>query len=199
MNHPQCPHDISIDELFRQWELCKDKKEEMLFPVRFWMKTPPFISLLISLTLAACGGGVSRDSGKGDTLALADTIAMLSEVETMYVGDERPDSAVLEMFMCLPEFQERGVPLHLSLIGSNSNIPEDRVSLFNIATPEELFGGKRRFLEAEWTIDSTEYLRHIYPPFSPDGFQCHLRISYEILPDTLITVDTLYYHDGIEF
>lgn len=30
------------------------------------------ISLLISLTLAACGGGVGRDNGRGDTLASAD-------------------------------------------------------------------------------------------------------------------------------
>ena len=161
--------------------------------------TLPFISLLISLMLAACGGGVGRDNGRGDTFASADNIAMLREVETMYVGDERPDSAVLEMFMRLPEFLEHGVPEHLSLIGPNSTIPEDRATLFNIATPEELFGGKRRFLEAEWAVDSTEYLRHIDPPASPDGIQCHLRISYEILPDTLIPVDTLYYDEGFEF
>lgn len=30
MNPPKCPHDISIDELFRQWELCKEKKEEVV-------------------------------------------------------------------------------------------------------------------------------------------------------------------------
>lgn len=30
MNTPQCPHDKSIDELFRQRELCKDKKEEVV-------------------------------------------------------------------------------------------------------------------------------------------------------------------------
>ena len=149
--------------------------------------------------LAACGGGVGRDNGRGDTLASADVIAMLSEVEPMYVDDERPDSAVLEMFVRLPEFQQRGVPERLSLIEPNSAIPEDRVTLFNIATPEELFGGKRRFLEAEWAVDSTEYLRHADLPTSPNGFQCHLRISYEILPDTLIPVDTLYHHEGLEF
>ena len=154
---------------------------------------------LVFLMLAACGGGVGRDNGRGDTLASADNIAMLSEVETIYVGDERPDSAVLEMSMRLPEFQERGVPEHLSLIGPNSDIPEDRVTLFNIATPEELFGGKRRFLEAEWAVNSTEYLRHIDQSNSPGGAQCHLRISYEIHSDTLIPVDTLYHHDGIEF
>ena len=158
-----------------------------------------YISLLFSHTLAACGGGVGRDNGRGDTLASADVIAMLREVETMYVGDECPGCAVLEMFMRLPEFQERGVPERLSLIGPNSTFPEDRVTLFNIATPEEILGGKRRFLEAEWAVDSTEYLRHIDPPASPSGFQCHLRISYEILPDTLIPIDTLYHHDGIEF
>ena len=142
---------------------------------------------------------MGRDNGRGDTHASANVIAMLGEVETMYVGDKRPDSAVLEMLMRLPEFQERGVPERLSLIGPNSTMPEDRVTLFNIATPEELFGGKRRFLEAEWTVDSTEYLRHIDLPASPDGSQCHLRISYEIHSDTLIPVDTLYHHDGIEF
>ena len=42
-----------------------------------------FISLLISLMLAACGGGVGRDIGMGDTLASADAIAMLSKVETI--------------------------------------------------------------------------------------------------------------------
>lgn len=52
------------------------------------MKSFLFISLLISLTLAACDGGVGRDNGKGDTLASADAIAMLREVETMYIGDE---------------------------------------------------------------------------------------------------------------
>ena len=163
------------------------------------MKTIPFISLLISLMLAACGGGVGWDNGRGDTLASADTFAMLREVETMYVVEERPDSAVLEMCMRLPEFQQRGVPERLSLIGPNSTMPEDRITLFNIATPEKIFGGQHRFLEAEWAVDSTEYLRHIDQPASPDGSQCHIRISYEIFPDTLIPIDTLYHHDGIEF
>ena len=68
------------------------------------------MSLLISLTLVACGGGESRDNVRGDTPAPSDTFAMLREVETLYAGDERPDSAVLEMFMRVSEFKERGVP-----------------------------------------------------------------------------------------
>ena len=63
------------------------------------MKSLPFISLLISLMLPACCGGVGRDNGRGDTLASSDVIVMLRGVETMYVSDERPDSAVLDMFM----------------------------------------------------------------------------------------------------
>ncbi len=30
MESPKCPHDIANDELFRQWELCKDKKKEVV-------------------------------------------------------------------------------------------------------------------------------------------------------------------------
>lgn len=162
------------------------------------MKSLPFISLLIALTLTACGGGVGRDNGRGDTLASADTIAMLREVETMCVGDERPDSAVLVMFMRLPEFHRRGVPEHMSLIGPNSAIPEDRVTLFNIAAPEELFGGKRRFLEAEWAVDGNEFLIDADPPL-PKPSKGFLRIFYEILPDTLILDDSFYYDEDFEF
>ena len=162
------------------------------------MKCLLYISLLFSHTLAACGGGVGRDNGRGDTLASADVIAMLREVETMYVGDECPGSAVLEMFMRLPEFQERGVPERLSLIGPNSTFPEDRVTLFNIATPEEILGGKRRFLEAEWRADGNEFLSNADPPL-PNPSKGFLRMSYEILPDTLIPVDSFYYDEGFEF
>ena len=38
------------------------------------MKSLPFISLLISLMLAACGGGVRRDNSRGDTLIPIDTL-----------------------------------------------------------------------------------------------------------------------------
>ncbi len=30
MGSPKCPHDLVNDELFRQWELCKDKKKEVV-------------------------------------------------------------------------------------------------------------------------------------------------------------------------
>ena len=162
------------------------------------MKTLPFISLLISLMLASCGGGVGRDNGRDDTLASADVIAMLSEVETMYVGDECPGSAVLEMFMRLPEFLKRGVPERLSLIGPNSTIPEDRVTICNYASSEDIIGKKRRFLEAEWRADGNEFLSNADPPL-PNPSKGFLRMSYEILPDTLLPVDTFYYDEGFEF
>lgn len=103
-----------------------------------------FISSLISLSLAACSGGIGNDNGRGETLTSVDTVAMLHAAETMNHGDLRPDSAVLEMFMRMSELRQRGVPDHLSVIGI---IPEDRVTIYNIATPEDVFKGKRRFLE----------------------------------------------------
>ncbi len=160
------------------------------------MKALLFLSSFISLTLAACSGGAGKDNGKGDTLTSVDTVALLRAVETMYHGDLRPDSAVLELFMRMPELRQRGVPDHLSVIGI---IPEDRVTIYNIATPENVFEGKRRFLEAEWAIDSTEYINNAGLHDSPDNSQCHIRITYEILPASLHPVDTLYYHSGIEF
>ena len=159
------------------------------------MKSLPSISLLISLLLAACGGGVGRDNGRGDTLASSDGIVMLRGVETMYVGDERPDSAVLEMFMRLPEFQQRGVPEHLSIIGI---IPEDRITICNYASSEDIIGKKRRFLEAEWRADGNEFLSNADPPL-PNPSKGFLRMSYEILPDTLIPVDSFYYDEVFEF
>ncbi len=155
-----------------------------------------FISSFIFLSLAACSGGAGKDNGRGDTLTSIDTVAMLRAAETMYHGDLRPDSAVLELFMRMPELRQRGVPDHLSVIGI---IPEDRVTIYNIATPEDVFESKRRFLEAEWAIDSTEYLNNSELHDSPDNPQCHIRITYEILPASLHPVDTLYYHSGIEF
>ncbi len=38
------------------------------------MKSLPFISLLISLMLPACGGGVGRDNCMGSTLIPVDTL-----------------------------------------------------------------------------------------------------------------------------
>lgn len=159
------------------------------------MKGHLLISLLIYLTLVACGSVVGKDNGREETLATADTIAMLREVAAIYAGDERPDSAVLEMFMRLPEFKERGVPEHLSIIGI---IPEDRITLCNYASAEDILGKKRRFLEAEWTADGNEFLGDADPslPYPSKGF---LRTSYEILPDTLIPVDSFYYDEGFEF
>lgn len=56
-----------------------------------------FISLLFSLTFAACSGRGEKDNVQDDTPASSDTIAMLRKVETLYAADERPDSAVLSM------------------------------------------------------------------------------------------------------
>ena len=42
-----------------------------------------FISLLFSLSFAACGGRGEKDNVRGDTPASSNTIAMLREVETM--------------------------------------------------------------------------------------------------------------------
>ena len=161
------------------------------------MKELLFISLIISLTVAACGSGGGKANDIGDALICADTNALLREVETMYVGDERPDSTILVMFMRSPEFQERGVPDHLSLIGPNSTLSEDRVSLCNFITTEEIFGGKRRILEAEWVVGSCEFFVDAEPSLPPsNGF---LRVSYEIRPDTLILIDSFYYDEGFEF
>ncbi len=160
------------------------------------MKALLFISSFISLTLAACSGEMGKNNVRGDTLTSIDTVAMLRAAETMYHGDLRPDSAVLELLMRMPELRQRGVPNHLSVIGI---IPEDRVTIYNIATPEDVFEGKRRFLEAEWAIDSTEYINNAELHDSPDNSQCHIRITYEILPARLHPVDTLYYHSGLEF
>ena len=51
------------------------------------------MSLLVSHTLAACGGE-SRDNVRDDVLTSSDTIATLREVEPMYTGDKRPDFSV---------------------------------------------------------------------------------------------------------
>lgn len=163
------------------------------------MKGLLFISFLIFLMFVACNSGAGRDSDKNDDYTSADTIAVLRMVETMYSGDERPDSAILRRFVRLTEFQKRGVPEHLSLIGPNSIIPEDRIVLLNIATADEIAGDRRHFLESTWAIDSTEYIRNDATGLTPDGNPCHMTVRYELLPDTLLPVDTLYYHDGMEF
>lgn len=155
--------------------------------------------MLLSLIAVACNSGADKDNDKNDDYTSADTIAVLRMVETKYSGDERPDSAILRRFVRLTEFQKRGVPEHLSLIGPNSVIPEDRIGLLNIATADEIFSGRRRFLELSWSIDSTEYIANDATGCNPDGNTCHITIRYEILPDTLLPVDTLYHHDGMEF
>ncbi|MDE6009502.1 MAG: hypothetical protein K2G90_09885 [Muribaculaceae bacterium] len=144
--------------------------------------------------LNSCNIG-SKDTVRGDIPASSDTIALLRQVETMYDDDQRPDRAVLEMFMRVPEFKKRGVPEHLSIIGI---IPEDRVTLCNYASAEDILGKKHRFLEAEWSAYGNEFLGDADPPL-PNPSKGFLRMSYEILPDTLIPVDSFYYDEGFEF
>lgn len=160
-----------------------------------------WLIILFSIIASACNSGAGRDNDKNDdyTSTSADTITVLRMVETMCSGDERPDSAILRRFVRLTEFQKRGVPEHLSLIGPNSVIPEDRIGLLNIATADEIASGRRHFLESTWAIDSTEYIRNEATGLTPDGNPCHMTVRYELLPDTLLPVDTLYYHDGMEF
>ncbi|WP_290391990.1 hypothetical protein [uncultured Duncaniella sp.] len=158
-----------------------------------------WLMMLLSLIAVACNSGAGKDNDKNDDYTSADTIAVLRMVETMYSGDERPDSAILRRFVRLTEFQKRGVPEHLSLIGPNSVIPEDRIGLLNIATADEIGSGRRHFLESTWAIDSTEYIRNDATNLTPDGNPCHITVRYELLSDTLLPVDTLYYHDGMEF
>ena len=155
--------------------------------------------MLLSLIAVACNNGADKDNDKNDDYTSADTIAVLRMVETKYSGDERPDSAILRRFVRLTEFQKRGVPEHLSLIGPNSVIPEDRIGLLNIATADEIGSGRRLFLESTWAIDCTEYIHNEATDLTPDGNPCHMTVRYELLPDTLLPVDTLYYHDGMEF
>ena len=155
--------------------------------------------MFLSLIAVACNSGADKDNDKNDDYTSADTIAALRIVKTMYSGDERLDCAILRRFMCLTEFQKHGVPEHLSLIGPNSVIPEDRIGLLNIATADEIAGGRRHFLESTWAIDCTEYLRNEATGLTPDGNPCHMTVRYELLSDTLLPVDTLYYHDGMEF
>ena len=59
-------------------------------------------------------------------------------------------------------------------------------------------GKKRCFLEAAWHADGNEFLSNADPPF-PNPSKGFLRMSYEILSDTLISVDSFYYDEGFEF
>lgn len=154
------------------------------------------ISLLI---LTACGGNGNGQSADSPEATAADTIAMLREVGSRYAQANRPDSAILAAMLRLPDIQLRGIPEHIDAIGPNSVISEERIELLNIATADEIFSGSRRFLELSWPIDSTEYTANDATGSNPDGEQCHITLRYEILPDTLLPVDTLYHHNGEEY
>lgn len=159
--------------------------------------TPIFLSGLI-LLLTACGGNGNRQSADSPEATAADTIAMLLEVGSRYAEANRPDSTTLAAMLRLPDIHRRGIPEHIDVIGPNSVISEERIELLNIATTDEIFSGRRRFLELSWPIDSTEYIAKDVTGSNPDGNTCHITIRYEILPDTLLPVDTLYHHDGEE-
>lgn len=153
----------------------------------------------LMLLLTACGGNCNVRSDDSRETTAADTIAMLREVGSRYAQANRPDSATLAAMLRLPDIHSRGIPEHIDIIGPNSVISEERIGLLNIATADEIFSGRRRFLELSWPIDSTEYIANDATGSNPDGEQCHITIRYEILPDTLLPVDTLYHHDGEEF
>lgn len=115
-----------------------------------------------------------------------DTIAMLREVGSRYAQANRPDSATLAAMLWLPYIHRRGIPEHIDVIGPNSVISEERIELLNIATADEIFSGRRRFLELSRPIDSTEYTANDATGSNPDGEQCHITIRYEIHPETLL-------------
>lgn len=158
----------------------------------------------MALSLVSCGGNRSGDVRGIDsfTPTAADTIAMLRQMGDAYAdATNRPDSATLAAILRLPDIRRRGLPESIYVTGPGTIISEDRNGLCNIASPDDILEGRRRFLEIEWAVDSTEYLAATARDLlcNPDGEPCHLRITYEIVPDTLVPVDTLWYHDGIEF
>lgn len=154
------------------------------------------ISLLI---LTACGGNDNGQSADNREATDADTIAVLRVVGSRYAEANRPDSATLSAMLRLPDIHRRGIPEHIDVIGPNNVISEERIGLLNIATADEIFSGRRRFLELSWPIDSTEYTANDATGSNPNGNTCHITIRYEIRPDKLLPVDTLYHHDGEEF
>lgn len=163
----------------------------------FSMRT--ILSIISLLVLTACGGNGKRAIGLYSPEATAaDTIAMLRKVGSRYAQTSHPDSTTLAAMLRLPDIHRRGIPEHIDVIGPNSVISEERIELLNIATADEIFSGRRRFLELSWPIDSTEYIAKDATGSNPDGNTCHITIRYEILPDTLLPVDTLYHHDGEE-
>ena len=126
-------------------------------------------------------------------------IATLREVCSRYVGTDSPDSVTLAAILRLPDINRRGIPEYIDVIGPNSVISEERIGLLNIVAADDIFSGRHRFLELSWFIDSTEYTAHNATGSDPGGAQSHITVRYEILPDTLLPVDTLYPHDGEEF
>lgn len=156
----------------------------------------------MALLLSACGGNSANDTqGDGGAEAVVvDTAAMLRQIGPPYVNGNGPDSATYAAILRLPDLRRRGIPEYIDVIGPNSLFTEDRSGIYNMAG-YDIESGRRRFLEIAWSVDSVEYLsadpdNRLCPP---EGYPCHIRIWYEIRPDTLMPVDTLYYHDGIEF
>ncbi|MDO4320687.1 MAG: hypothetical protein Q4C34_08945 [Bacteroidales bacterium] len=155
--------------------------------------------IIFLLMLGACGGNGNVQSADRPAATAADTMVMLREVGSRYAGADRPDSATLAAMLRLPDIQRRGIPEHIDVIGPNSTISEERIGLLNIATADEIFSGRRRFLELSWPVESTEYIAHDATDGAPDGEPCHITIRYEILTDTLLAVDTIYRHVGEEY
>ncbi len=154
-----------------------------------------FIEGSIMLLLLICGGcGGKRQVDSVEQLTATDTIAMLRKLGSFYVGAIRPDSVTFTAMVKLQNIRERGIPESIDVIGPNSILHEGRIELLNIAISDEIFSGRRCFLELTWPIDKyvvdgvTDSISHDIP--------CHITIWYEIHHGTvLIPVDTLYFHD----
>ena len=157
--------------------------------------------IITMLIVTACGGHNNRDAGtadKGQSSGI-DTLAALRKVEGPYVDANPPDSATLAAILRLPDLQKRGIPETMDVIGANSLFTEDRTGIFNLTTMEDITEGGVRFLELTWELDDPTEIAYNNTDTPTDGEKSHIRIRYEIRSDSLIPVDTLYWHDGMEF
>lgn len=153
------------------------------------------------LIVTACGDHYNKNAGtadKGQSSGI-DTLAVLRKVEGPYVDANPPDSVTLAAILRLPDLQKRGIPETMDVIGANSLFTEDRTGIFNLTTMEDITEGRVRFLELTWELDDPTEIAYNNTDTPTDGEKSHIRIWYEILSDSLIPVDTLYWHDGMEF
>ncbi len=157
--------------------------------------------IITMLIVTACGGHNNRGAStadKGQSSGI-DTLAALCKVEGPYADANPPDSVTLAAILRLPDLQKRGIPETMDVIGANSLFTEDRIGIFNLTTMEDITEGRVRFLELTWALDDPTEIADNNTDMPTDGEKSHIRIWYEIRPDSLIPVDTLYWHDGMEF